>query len=338
MDSLTQFTLGSAIGLVTMGRKIGARRAALSGGILATVPDLDVFLPASDEITAYVTHRGFSHSLLVHAALAPVVGEGLYRLFKGLQEQPRWHVYLIVYLIWSTHALLDAMTTYGTQLFWPISTHPFSVSSVFIIDPTYTILLLVVTVWALFRRELGTSLRKMSVIALSFSTLYLVWTLVAQNIAYNKVVQAVDAAGIKPDKITMIPMPFNSFLWRGLVVEGDQYHNVYRSVFDQKVTATIHTHPRNLALEEILPDTQPVRDVAGFSQGNYAMRVEDDGILVSDLRMGVTPGYVFTFRVASIETGAAEMVPPRQLPRVVQSDDFDWLVERIYDEERDRVE
>ncbi|MDG2203904.1 MAG: metal-dependent hydrolase, partial [Alphaproteobacteria bacterium] len=81
MDSLTQATLGACVGVTMMGRKIGPRRAALTGAVLGTLPDLDVFLAPNDPIDAFIKHRGWSHSLLVQAALTPLIGEGLRHFF-----------------------------------------------------------------------------------------------------------------------------------------------------------------------------------------------------------------------------------------------------------------
>jgi len=72
MDSLTQITLGAAVGEVVLGKKVG-NRAMLYGAIGGTIPDLDIIANfLTDEMTALAMHRGFSHSFLF-AATAPVV-------------------------------------------------------------------------------------------------------------------------------------------------------------------------------------------------------------------------------------------------------------------------
>ncbi|MEP1933318.1 MAG: metal-dependent hydrolase, partial [Roseibium sp.] len=68
MDSLTQFTLGAAVSALCLGKVLGPRRAAILGGVLGTIPDLDVFLPFDDPVDAFVLHRGWTHSLFVHIA------------------------------------------------------------------------------------------------------------------------------------------------------------------------------------------------------------------------------------------------------------------------------
>ncbi len=148
MDSLTQLVLGAGVGAAVLGKPLGPRRAAVLGGILGTLPDLDVFFPFDDPVESFVLHRGATHSLIVHAVVTPLIAEPLVRFVKPLKGE-RLRVYAAVFLCFATHALLDAMTIYGTRLFWPVWPEPLGAGSIFIIDPLYTLPLLVAFVWAL---------------------------------------------------------------------------------------------------------------------------------------------------------------------------------------------
>lgn len=134
MDSVSQFALGACVGVAVLGRKVGPARAAITGGILGTLPDLDVYLAPEDPINSFVQHRGWTHSLFVHAALTPLLGEAVRYLFKPLRGA-RAVAWAAVFLCLTTHALLDAVTIYGTRLFWPFWTEPVAAGSIFIIDP-----------------------------------------------------------------------------------------------------------------------------------------------------------------------------------------------------------
>jgi inner membrane protein len=70
-------------------------------------------------------------------------------------RQHRWQWHVLVYLVFATHALLDSFTVYGTQIFWPLPRAPESWSTVFIIDPAYTVPLLlgVIAAWTFNRRR-----------------------------------------------------------------------------------------------------------------------------------------------------------------------------------------
>ena len=141
MDSITQLTLGAAIGEATLGRSVG-RKAAAWGAALGTLPDLDVLSsPFVDDYTQLVLHRGFSHSVFFALAGGAAIAYGLAKLHAKFGVSfGRW--FLFTFLALFTHALLDGFTVYGTQLLNPVSNFPFAWNSIFIIDPLYTVPLL----------------------------------------------------------------------------------------------------------------------------------------------------------------------------------------------------
>ena len=57
MDSLTQFTLGATVSAVFLGQYIGYQKAAVIGGLMGTVPDLDTFVPVSYTHLTLPTNR-----------------------------------------------------------------------------------------------------------------------------------------------------------------------------------------------------------------------------------------------------------------------------------------
>ena len=63
MDSLSQFALGAAVGVAVMGRRIAPWKAALWGGGLGTLPDLDALIDHGDPVRNMVLHRAETHAL-----------------------------------------------------------------------------------------------------------------------------------------------------------------------------------------------------------------------------------------------------------------------------------
>src|SRR5690606_7585113 len=122
---------------------------------LGTLPDLDslpLALLTDDPVALMTLHRGASHSLLV----LPLVGWLAWAWLRGrggrvAQAPRRW--FWAIQLALVTHPLLDAFTVYGTQLLWPLPLHPVMWASVFIIDPLYTLWLLLACVAAFVLRE-----------------------------------------------------------------------------------------------------------------------------------------------------------------------------------------
>ncbi|MFA6615443.1 MAG: metal-dependent hydrolase, partial [Hydrogenophaga sp.] len=178
MDSLTQITLGAAVSVAVMGRRTAIWKAALWGGIAGTLPDLDALIDHGDPLLNMVRHRAESHSLLLLTLFSPLLARLVSHLHGQTALWRRW--WLALWLALFTHPLLDTMTVYGTQLLQPFSDHPYAVGSVFIIDPAYTLPLLLGVIAALARGRQGSGLR-WNLAGLVLSTAYLGWSVVAQQ-------------------------------------------------------------------------------------------------------------------------------------------------------------
>lgn len=325
MDTLTQFALGAGVGAAVLGRDMAPRKAAIIGGVLGVVPDLDVLYPFNDPIDAFVLHRGPSHSLIVQAVVTPIFGEALMRLFKDLRHR-RMRSYLAVYLVFATHALLDAMTIYGTRILWPVWPQPVGAGSIFIIDPTYTLPLVVAVVWSLCLRSWSAGLRRALTAGLVLSTAYLGWSLAAQQMAYARAAQALGAAGIEPEATLAIPTPFNTLYWKVIALDGEGYLNLYLPLFGPAEQVAVHRHPRGADLAGCLDGQDSFETLAAFSDGFYRIDLSDGEIVVSDLRMGLTPGYVFRFAVAERGVEGLRPIPPeRRKSTRGAPGDLDWL-------------
>lgn len=330
MDSLTQFVLGAAVSTALLGKKIGPRKAALVGGALGTLPDLDVFLPFDDPIDSFVYHRGWSHSIFVHALAAPLIGEGLVRLFKGLRDQ-RVLTYLAVYLVLVTHAMIDAMTVYGTRIFWPIYPDPVGVGSVFIIDPLYTLPLLGVVIWALFKGTWSERLGRWTKGALIVTSSYMLLSIAIQQYIEWKARDLFADNGGQPEKVYAIAAPFNITLWKVIGLDEDRYRNLYVSLFDGDQPAEIYEHPRHPELVACLEGEDAYQKLDWFSRGYSRAELIDGRVVMSDLRMGLTPGYAFRFVIAEVgDTGVEPIAPERFVDSVrVEEGDWDWLAARL---------
>ena len=329
MDSLTQFVLGSGVGLAVLGHKIGPRKAAITGGLLGTVPDLDVFYPFEDPIDSFILHRGATHSVIMQAIVTPLFGEALLRLFKGLRDH-RILTYLGVYLCFVTHALADAATIYGTKLFWPLWKEPLGTGSIFIIDPLYTTPLLVLAVWALCVSNWSARFRRAVTFCLAISTAYMGWGLVAQQLALSKAGEVLARHGVTPDRMIATAGPFNTVFWKATAIAGDRYYNLYVPLLGDSENITAYAHPRGEDAIRCLDDAENLRKLAAFSKGFYRVDREGAKLVVSDLRMGLTPAYVFRFAIAE-ETadGLKTIFPERRRSERGTDEDIDWLIANL---------
>jgi inner membrane protein len=295
LDSLTQIVLGASVAGVCVPQPV-KRKAAVIGAILGTVPDLDVFIDYGDAVANFTYHRGFSHSLLVLLPLSLVLWTLLKRWYRPVQDAPiPWLLAISLALL--THPLLDAHTAYGTQLFWPLSSPPVSWSTIFIIDPLYTLPLLIGTVLILIKPTKAWA-NKVLCVGLIISSSYLGWTWLAKFSVDSHVLASLDT---QKAKLFTTPTPFNSLLWRVVVLQEDQYLEGFYSLLNPDRSIQFKSFDLN---KELLLQTQHLNAVSRlqwFTQGFLAGAIVDNQIVISDLRMGFTENYVFSHAVAKVE-------------------------------------
>ncbi len=325
MDSLSQLALGAAVGEAVLGRRFG-RRAALWGGICGTIPDLDVFIPMGDAIRDFTYHRSFSHSLFVLALLTPLIAWLAERLHPDLRPH-RWRFVALVYLCFVTHVLLDCFTVYGTQIFWPIDNTPVAWGTVFIIDPLYTVPLLVGVIAALLRRT-STGLR-LNTIGLVLSTLYLSWSVGAKYHATTQIEAALAGQQIGYERLLVVAAPFNTLLWRFVARSGQGYHEGFYSFLDPARELPARYFASEEQLLDGLEDDWSVQRLKWFSRGFYTVNREGDDITIADLRMGLEPNYVFRFRIGTVSGGSGVPAPVEQRRNQWQPGQVGWALRRI---------
>lgn len=166
MDPVTQGLLGAAAAQALFAERLG-RHAWLAGALGGVLPDADVFIRSdADPLLAIEYHRSFTHAL----AFIPIGGAVAslpWLVQKRYQDRARLLVGASV-VGYATHGLLDACTTYGTQLLWPFSSARVAWNCISIVDPVFTLILLVGVVWAARVRR-----RAPAVVALGLCLAYL---------------------------------------------------------------------------------------------------------------------------------------------------------------------
>lgn len=327
MDSLTQIALGSAVTVAVMGRRTAVWKAALWGAVAGTLPDLDAFIDHGNAILNMTRHRAESHSLLYVTLAAPLLAWAVSRLHGEPALLRRW--WLALWLALFTHPLLDAMTVYGTQLLQPFSDHPFAVGSIFIIDPLYTVPLLVGVVAAL-RLKSRRGLR-WNAAGLVLSTLYLGWSVGAQQQATTVARASLQAQGIAASGLLVTPAPFNTLLWRLVATTPTHYLEGHYSLLDDSPRIRWSAHDRGAALMDRHGQEPSVARIAAFSQGFYRLSQSGGRLFVTDLRMGQEPAYTFHFDLGTPAGLAAQQhAPTLESQRPDLATALPWLWRRMW--------
>ena len=313
MDSITQAALGAAVGGAVLGRRLG-RKAVLIGAVLGTLPDLDVVIDYGDAVANVTEHRGFSHSLFVLAGLAAALTLLAARFAPARDISPgRWATFFGLCLL--THPLLDALTTYGTQLLWPLELPPVAWPIVFIIDPLVTLPLLV---------GIGVALvtgngQRAPARGLALAGTYLVLAFGAKQLVEHRLEPELAKRGLEAAPRLVQPTPFNSLLWRVTVVDGDDHHELLMGVLDGDTPPSVEIFRRGAELEaEALASDRGARlDWFAGPFLRYETRVLEgrETLMATDLRLGFPGFHPFAFTLATREGGDWQPVAvSEQLP------------------------
>jgi inner membrane protein len=346
MDSVSQIALGAAVSVAVMGRRAPVWQAAAWGAVAGTLPDLDVFIDQGNPIANMVLHRAESHALFWLTLLALPFSAVVAKINGQWGQWALWRRWLLaMWLALITHPLLDFMTVYGTQLALPFTNFPFAVGSVFIIDPLYTLPLLLGTGWALATARAAKQAQRWpyraNAIGLALSCIYLAWGVVAQQQAKGVATQALADQGINAQQVLVIPAPFNTLLWRVVAVSGEHYYEGFYSLLDSRQPnqprISFARFERGNALAAELAGNLGVQRIQAFSQGFYKLHEAQGRVIITDLRMGQEPNYSFSFAVAQRGAGleglqilpkAEQLAVSRDMARALP-----WVWRRMWGEQ-----
>lgn len=328
MDSITQLALGAAVGESVLGRRVG-RRAMIWGAICGTLPDLDVVFHFSDAIEHYAFHRSLSHSLFTLTLLAPFI---VWLIVKIHAQTAHYYAHwlLLVLLTFYSHVLLDSLTVFGTQIFWPFGANPVTWGTIFIIDPLYTLPLLVGVILTLWSFRTGHVKHYWNTIGLLVSSSYLLWTIGAKMHVNDIAQQALVQQDVANQRYITMPTPFNTLLWRVVVVDNKSYKVGLYSVLDKNTAIQFTTYPRNLDLLEGLQNHAPVQKLRWFSKGFYTVTRQNKNIIMVELRAGFEPYYEFRFKVGEMANPHPVAVQSERLPIEREWSRLPWLWRRIF--------
>ena len=191
--------------------------AALSGAAGALAPDIDVLIASdSDPLLALEYHRQFTHSLIAAPVGALMVAGALW--FITRRRTPMAHFYAPALVGYVSALLLDACTSYGTQLLWPFTDRRFAASIVAIVDPLVTLVLLIGAVAAL-----RSATAKPARMALAGVALYLAVGWIQRERAEALVMRTAAERGHAVAQHAVKPTLGNIVLWRSVYLTGNDY-------------------------------------------------------------------------------------------------------------------
>jgi len=243
----------------------------------------------TDSLLAIEYHRHFTHSLFFIPLGGLLVSLVLWPLFRT--RLTFGHLALFATLGYSSHALLDACTSYGTYLLWPLSETRFAWNFVSVIDPLFSIPLLTLLLIHLWRRRPWALAS-----AWTWGAAYLGLAAIQNARAETALSSWARDRDLIAERLVAKPAFANIILWRGLVDDGDRFHLVaIRTLPGSKPQFWPGGSVQRFQRPEIPADAQLTRDLDRFRHfsSDWLFRYppyEDDGnYFIGDFRYAIDP-------------------------------------------------
>lgn len=310
MDSITQAALGATVGGIVAGRHT-SKRILLWGAIAGTLPDLDILNNFfTNDVGRLVAHRGATHSFII----APIAAYLFSRLFvriapRSTLSSQQW--FWLLFWCFTTHIVIDLMTVYGTQIFYPFSSYPYALSRLFIIDPFYTIPLILGLAYFVLAKTSVMNRRNVLIAIAGWTTFYMIVAIVFGTYANHRFKEALNQQAIDYRQQQTFNAPFNIFVWRTVVITEDSSLNAWYSILHpNKAIVFNHTdaHPDRAKLDAFAAGNSDLSKLIRFSKGFYRYVEDAKGVQWIDLRFVAGGMYPFRYKVAE-RNGAGELQP-----------------------------
>lgn len=217
MDPLTHAVLGAAWAQPAA-RRPKLMTASLLGAGAGVAADADILIHSStDPLLGIEFHRHFTHALAFIPIGALVCALAFYPLVRSRVTAAQ--CYLFCLLGYATHGLLDACTTYGTRLLWPFSDARIAWNNVSVVDPLFTVPLIVLVVLGVRRLE-----PRFAAAGVCWAIFYLGLGVVQNQRAIAADAELAASRGHDPVRIDAMPAFASLLVWRGVYEHDGRYY------------------------------------------------------------------------------------------------------------------
>ncbi|MCB9309136.1 MAG: metal-dependent hydrolase [Lewinellaceae bacterium] len=188
-----------------------------------------------------------------------------------------------------THPILDTFTTYGTRLFWPFTNIRYTLSSVSIVDPLYTVPFLVCLIIVILSRKGSYGRKFWNTTGLYLSSFYLLFTVFNKTRINTIFENSLSKNELTYTKYMTSPTIFNNILWFGIAETDSTFVFGQYSFLDKEKEFKLHSIPKTSpTLSKTYQDDKTFKTLMWFSDGYALMKPEEDSdnFEYKDLRFG----------------------------------------------------
>ena len=273
---------------------ISNKKKFIAGSILGCLaglaPDLDVLISSNtDPLLKLEFHRQFTHSL-VFIPIGALIVALLTRFFS--KKYLSWkETYLFCLFGYATHGLLDACTSYGTQLFWPFSNERVSWNNISVVDPFLTIPIIIFIMIAIFKKN-----RLISFLGIIYIFLFLGIGVFQKNRAEEAGKYIANLREHGDAKLTVKPSLGNLLLWKVIYEEkGFYYVDAVRLLLETEHCQGTSIKKLNTLVDfdQLSKNSQQYKDIKRFNwfSQDY-LGVGIDKTIITDVRYSAIPNEI----------------------------------------------
>lgn len=286
----------------------------LAGAAAGVLPDADIFIRSeTDPMLAIEFHRHFTHSFFMQPLLALSVTVLLWAILRPFARLrvPVGALYPAALVGGLTHVICDAWTSYGTRIWWPFSDARVAWDLTSVIDPLFTLPVLLLTVIGL---ALGGKRARLRWLPWGWVALYLMLAVVQQQRARSAVEDWLACENRDPTRITVKPSFGNIIVWRAILDEGDRFQalalrpglrGVGLIVGEQ--AARLEHDPRFPGLPNGSIQASDLERFRHFSDNWLGLVIGDYGqLVVADMRYAMAPQRMSPLWGIGIDPGQAD--------------------------------
>ena len=292
MDPLTQ-----GIVATTASQSISCNKKliiiSIVGFLSGLSPDIDVFIRSKEDPLLFLEfHRQFTHSLLFIPIGGFICSTFFYYLFTKRFNLSFKETYIYSTIGYATHGIIDSFTTYGTQLLWPFTNDRFAWNTISVIDPLFTIPVIILCLFTLSKNN-----KIYSYYAIAWMLSYQAFGLIQKNRAENIINIYALKSGHQIDSIEAKPSFGNIIVWKVIYSDDTNYyinavklglnHIIYPGEMIKKLDIKND-------LKWLDTDSQQFKDLERFKwfSNNYLGLAKSDNNIIYDIRFSAIPNEV----------------------------------------------
>ena len=291
MDPLSQAALGASLSQSFAKDRKKQVSVMVIGALAGMAPDLDVFINSDNDPLLFLEyHRQFTHALIFIPFGALLCALVFYPFAK--KKLSFTQIYFFSFLAYATHGLLDACTSYGTQLFWPFTNERVAWNVVSIIDPLFTLPVLFLIILAAYKKN-----SRYARMAFIYAVIFLSLGSIQKNRAENVMAELALQRGHQIERSHIKPSFANRHVWKIIYeYDGRFYVDAVKLLWDTDIISGASIQKLNVQKDfPWLPDnSQQAKDIERFrwfSNDYLAVSVNDNN-LISDVRYSFIPNNI----------------------------------------------